>query len=125
MKNIAVRTTSQIPIYQQLFDQVSAQIISGDLKPDEPLPSIRGFAKEIRVSIITIKKAWELLESNGYIYTIKGKGSYVMNNTKSVLKKKKTEIVREILDESIKKCKEYLVSKEELLGIIEEMYDKE
>ena len=59
MENIVIRTTSQTPIYQQLFDQVAAQILNGDLKADTALPSIRGMAKELRVSIITIKKTWE------------------------------------------------------------------
>ena len=69
MKNIVVRTTSQTPIYKQLYDQISSQIINGDLKSDDALPSMRTIAKEIRVSIITIKKTWEMLERNGFIYT--------------------------------------------------------
>ena len=94
MKNIVVRTTSQIPIYQQLYDQISSQILNGDLKSDSLLPSIRGMAKELRVSIITIKKTWELLERNEYIYTIKGKGSYVKKNTKASLDKKKFDTIK-------------------------------
>ena len=54
MENIVIRTTSQTPIYQQLYDQIASQIIHGDLTPDSPLPSIRAMARELRVSIITI-----------------------------------------------------------------------
>ena len=124
MKNIVIRTTSQTPIYKQLYDQISSSIIAGELKADESLPSIRGFAKEIRVSIITVKKVWELLETNGYIYTVKGKGSYVKKNTKSSLNKKKTETIKQILQESLELCREYQISKNELLDIVDQLYDE-
>ena len=125
MKNIYVRNTSQTPIYQQLFDQISTQIIMGELSPDDSLPSIRTFAKEIGVSIITIKKTWELLERNDYIYTIKGKGSYVKKNTQNQLNKKRLETAKELLSESITLCKSYGVSIEELKELIEKLYNKQ
>ena len=81
MEVLTIRTTSQTPIYQQLFEQVSTQILNGVLKSDTLLPSIRAMAKELRVSIITVKKTWELLERSDYIYTVAGKGSYVKKNT--------------------------------------------
>ena len=123
MKNIIVRNTSQTAIYQQLFDQISAQIIHGELKPDEALPSIRTIAKALQVSIITIKKTWELLEANGFIYTIKGKGSYVKNHTKDSLIHKKREAVKKILNHALHDISEYQLSKEELLTIVDELYD--
>lgn len=124
MKNIIVRTQSQTPIYQQLYDQISSQIISGDLKADDALPSMRTIAKELRVSIITIKKTWELLERNDYIYTIKGKGSYVKENSQKSLQIKKINTIKNLLEESIQLCKDYNVSKEELIQIIHELYKK-
>jgi GntR family transcriptional regulator len=93
MKNIVVRNTTQTPIYQQIYDQISSQIINGDLKPDQLLPSMRTAAKELRVSIITIKKTWEMLESKGLIYTIQGKGSYVRSHSQMDLDEKKKEII--------------------------------
>ena len=98
MKNIILRTTSQTPIYQQLYDQISSQILNGDLTSDSPLPSIRSMAKELRVSIITIKKTWELLEQNGYIYTMAGKGSYVKKNTQSTLDKKRIQTIKKVFE---------------------------
>lgn len=124
MRNIVVRTTSQTPIYKQLYDQISSSIIEGELQPNDPLPSIRGFAKELRVSIITIKKVWELLESNGLIYTVKGKGSYIKENTTNILNQKKTEMVKKVLEESLQLCKEYHVPKEDLLELVGELYDE-
>lgn len=124
MKNIVVSTTSQNPIYQQLYNQISLQILQGDLSSDSLLPSIRKMAKEIRVSIITIKKAWELLERNGYIYTIAGKGSYVQKNTKAALDKKKMNQVKKEVEANINFCKSVGVSKKVLLELISELYDE-
>ena len=124
MKNIVVRNTSDTPIYQQLYDQISSQIINGELLPNEALPSMRVFAKEIRVSIITIKKTWELLERSGYIYTVKGKGSYIKKNSKSSLNKEKLETIRDILKQSIDLCKEYNLTKDELINVIEDLYEE-
>lgn len=123
MKHIVVRNTSQTPIYQQLFEQISSQIINGELAGDEALPSIRTIAKELRVSIITIKKTWELLEQGGFIYTVKGKGSYVKHNTESSLEEKKIEAIKSLLDEALTTCKEYGISKEELIDIVAQMYN--
>ena len=124
MNNIAVRTNSQDPIYQQLYEQISSQILHGDLTSDTLLPSIRKMAMEIRVSIITIKKTWELLEQNGYIYTIAGKGSYVQKNTKASLDKKKLLTIKKAVKENITLCKSIGISKQVLLDIVEELYDK-
>ncbi len=123
MNNIVVRNTSQTPIYKQIFDQISSQIINGDLKPDEPLLSIRTIAKELRVSIITIKKTWELLERNGFIYTIKGKGSYVKKNTVSTLKKKKIDTIKASLEHAVLLSKEFDISREELIDILSDLYE--
>ncbi len=125
MKNIVVRTTLQTPIYRQLYDQVSSQILNGDLISNSLLPSIRVMAKELRVSIITIKKTWELLEHNGYIYTIKGKGSYVKKNTKASLEKKKILTIKKSLEEDISLYKSMGISKEDLFDVITELYDEE
>lgn len=124
MRNIVVRNNSQVPIYQQLYDQISSQIINGDLSADEVLPSIRVFAKELRVSIITVKKTWELLEFNNFIYTIKGKGSYVKENTSSDLNTKKSEIIKDALKEALQLCDAYDISKEELIKMIDKIYHK-
>ena len=77
MMNIVISGASAKPIYQQLFDQVSSQIIRGELKPDDGLPPIRTVAKELRISVITVKKAWEELERQGFIYTVVGRGCFV------------------------------------------------
>jgi len=85
------------PIYNQIYSQIKHQILSGSLKPDEMLPSIRGLAKDLRISFITTKRAYEELEKEGFIYTIPAKGCYVSPQN--------LELVRE---ENLKKIEEYL-----------------
>ena len=122
MRNYYLSNTSDIPIYQQLYNQIVGQILSHELESNQLLPSIRTMAKELRVSVITIKKTWEELEKNGYIYTIASKGSYVSENTKKDIQKKKDDTIRSLLKETIEKSKELNISKEEIIKIVEEMY---
>jgi GntR family transcriptional regulator len=123
MKNIVVSTKTDTPIYQQITSQIKTQILNGDLLPGTMLPSIRTMAKEVRVSIITIKKAWEELEKEGYINTVAGKGSYVAENTKKTLQKKKTNIINDLLLELHDTCIELDVSEEELVSLIGKLFN--
>lgn len=123
MKNIIINNNSQDPIYQQIYDQIAVQIIQGKLESDTLLPSIRKMAKEIRVSIITIKKAWELLESNGLIYTVAGKGSYVKENSEDSLRDLKYLSIEEKINETLALAKSLDISKEELLELITTLYE--
>ena len=75
--NILIDNKSGEPIYNQIYSQIKNQIISGELKEDEMLPSIRGLAKDLRISFITTKRAYEELEKEGFIYTLPAKGCYV------------------------------------------------
>ena len=75
--NILIDNKSGTPIYDQIYSQIKGQIISGALKQDELLPSIRGLAKDLRFSFITTKRAYEELEKEGFIYTLPAKGCYV------------------------------------------------
>ena len=94
---ILIDNHSGAPIYDQIFSQIKAQIISGALAPDELLPSIRALARDLRVSFITTKRAYEELEREGFIYTVPAKGCYVA--------KKNTELLRE---ENLKKIEAHL-----------------
>lgn len=95
--NIFIDNKSGMPIYDQIYSQVKAQIIGGDLKEDDALPSIRSLAKDLRISVITTKRAYEELEKEGFIYTVAGKGSFVAP--------KNVELLRE---ENLKKIEEYM-----------------
>ena len=75
--NIFIDNKSGAPIYEQIYTQLKSQIISGTLKEDEALPSIRSLAKDLRISVVTTKRAYDELEQGGYIHTLPGKGSFV------------------------------------------------
>ena len=74
---LMIRNNTAAPIYQQIYQQIKEQIINGTLEEDTMLPSIRSLAKELRISIITTKRAYEELERDGFVYTIAGKGVFV------------------------------------------------
>ncbi|VYU17630.1 GntR family transcriptional regulator [Peptoniphilus gorbachii] len=84
---IIISNDSGIPIYEQIKNQIKAQIVAGDLKADEALPGMRTLASDLKVSVITTKRAYNDLEQEGYIYSMPGKGSFV--------KKLNEEVVRE------------------------------
>lgn len=74
---IIIRNTTNQPIYEQIYAQIKAQIIAGKLSPGEALPSIRSLAKDLRISVITTKRAYDELEADGFLYTVAGKGCFV------------------------------------------------
>ena len=88
---------SGLPIYEQIFEQLKNQIISGELIQDEMLPSIRSLAKDLRISVITTKRAYEELEAAGFIYTVAGKGCFVAA--------KNTQLIRE---ENLRKIEQHM-----------------
>ena len=96
---ILIDNKSGAPIYDQIFTQIKGHILSGELKTDEALPSIRGLAKDLRISVITTKRAYDELELAGYLYTVPGKGSFVAP--------KNEELLRE---EHLKKIEEYMTA---------------
>ena len=95
--NLFIDNKSGKPIYEQIYSQIKAQIISGELCEDEALPSIRNLAKDLRISVITTKRAYEELEREGFLYTVAGKGCFVAP--------KNVELLRE---ENLKRIEEHL-----------------
>lgn len=120
--NIIISNTSGKPIYQQLFEQISAQIIKGKLEKDFCLPPIRTVAKELRISVIPVKKAWEELERAGFIYTMVGRGCFVAPLLPDELSGKRDELAIEKLKKDIAYYKELGLTLEELLGLIRRYY---
>lgn len=95
--HIFVDNKSGQPIYEQIYSQIKDQIINGALKEDDPLPSIRNLAKDLRISVITTKRAYDELEKEGFIYTVAAKGCFVAP--------KNIELLRE---ENLKKIEDYI-----------------
>ncbi len=103
--NIVISSNTDSPIYQQLFEQISAQIIRGELPGDFCLPPIRTVAKELRISVIPVKMAWEELERQGFIYTMVGKGCFVSQLPPEELVKRRNTLVQKKLEQNIDFCK--------------------
>lgn len=95
---LIVQQRSETPIYEQLYSQIVSQILSGQITADEQLPSIRFVAKEMQISVIPVKTCYEMLENDGYIYTVQGKGCFV-RDMGDELRKKKQQIVKEKIAE--------------------------
>lgn len=110
------------PYYEQIYDQLASQIVNHELEANFCLPSIRVVAKELNISIITVKKAWEILEENGLIYTRAGLGCFVSEVESSLLKDKKLDMAVEKLSTQLNYYKSLGLSYEELIKIIKDIY---
>lgn len=92
---ILIDNKSGLPIYDQIFSQIKGYIMSGELKTDEALPSIRGLAKDLRISVITTKRAYDELERAGFLYTVPGKGSFVAAKNEALLREEYLKKIEE------------------------------
>lgn len=110
---------SGIPIYQQIAEQLRADILAGKLKEGEYLPSIRGLARDLRISVITTMKAYEQLEAEGLVTAAQGKGFYVNAQDSEMLKEQHLRKVEEALLEAIRAAEIARMTEEELLGTLQ------
>lgn len=117
--NIIINHSSMVPIYEQIVDAVKTQIRKGELKEDENLPSVRMLAKDLKISALTVKKAYDALEEEGFAITIHGKGTYITAaNTELLLEEQKKEIEAD-LEKAIFKARRCGISDEELKNLLE------
>lgn len=116
--NILIDNKSGTPIYDQIYSQIKSQIISGALKQDELLPSIRGLAKDLRISFITTKRAYEELEREGFIYTLPAKGCYVAPKNIELLREDNLKKIEEYIDEIVKLAVSCNLSKQEIIEMV-------
>ena len=116
--NILIDNKSGAPIYDQIYSQIKSQIISGILKEDEMLPSIRGLAKDLRISFITTKRAYEELEKDGFIYTFPGKGCYVAPKNVELLREENLKKIEEHIDEIVRLAASCNLSKKDIIEMV-------
>ena len=116
--NIFIDNKSGAPIYDQIYGQIKNQIISGALKEDELLPSIRGLAKDLRISFITTKRAYEELEKEGFIYTLPGKGCYVAPKNVELLREENLKKIELHIDEIVKLAASCNLSKQNIIEMV-------
>ena len=116
--NILIDNKSGAPIYDQIYSQIKSQIISGALQEDEMLPSIRGLAKDLRISFITTKRAYGELEKDGFIYTLPGKGCYVAPKNVELLREENLKKIEEHIDKVVRLATSCNLSKKDIIEMV-------
>lgn len=115
-----VDNQSGLPIYDQIYTQIKNLILKGELTANDPLPSIRSLAKELRISVITTKRAYEELEKEGFVYTVPSKGCFVAQQNMKKLRQEKLKQLREKLAEAAAMAKDFGLTVEEMSEILQE-----
>lgn len=116
---IIISNSSPDPIYEQVGKQIKAQVLSGELKEGDPLPSIRALAKELQISVITTKRAYDELIREGFVDSVGGKGCFIAMQNKELLKEKRMKTIEEKLGEAVNDAQKLGIS----LGDLKEMLD--
>ncbi len=119
---IVISNASPDPIYEQIVRQIRAQILSGDLSEGEQLPSIRKLARDLQISVITTKRAYEELEHEGFINTVGGKGTFVAAQNQEFLREKRMKAVEEKLAEAVDQARLLNVGSEQLAEMLRLLY---
>lgn len=117
--NIIINNSSQHPIYEQIMDQIKSAIIAGDLKEHDMLFSVRKMAKDLKISALTVKKAYDNLEKEGFIVTVHGKGSFVAGANPELLMEEHRKEVEAELEVAVRKGRQCGMSDEEIRSLFE------
>ena len=123
--NIFISNSGEQPIYEQITGQIKEMILRGELKGGDALPSMRGLAKDLHISVITTKRAYEELERDGFIHTMVGKGSFVADANMEMMKEEQFRRIEEILAGGVALAKRSGIDCEELQEIIRMVYEEE
>lgn len=122
--NIIISNNNDQPIYSQIKAQLKELILRGELVEKSALPSIRKLAKDLQISVITTKRAYDELENEGFIETFPGKGSFVATQNHELLKEKQMKLIEDKLSEVIQDSKAYNISVEELVQMLTLLYEE-
>ena len=117
--HIIINNASMVPVYEQLIDQIKQEIISGTLQEGEVLPSVRGFANELKISALTVKKAYDRLEEEGFVVTVHGKGTYVAATDWQLALEARKKSVEEDFSLAVDRAKALGLTDEEIREILE------
>ncbi|MBR3000021.1 MAG: GntR family transcriptional regulator [Oscillospiraceae bacterium] len=121
---LLLNNRSGVPIYDQIYGQIKDQIISGSLKEDDPLPSIRNLAKDLKISVITTKRAYEELESEGFIYTVPGKGSFVAPKNLDLIREQNLRLIEEHISEITRLASSCSMSRDAIKEMIDILWEE-
>lgn len=122
--DIIISNTSGVPIYEQIEEQIKGMIMTGEMKAGDALPSMRVLAKDLRISVITTKRAYEELERDGFIESVVGKGSFVKGMNSDIMKESMLAAIEEYLDKAVEKAVLGRVSLEELQEMLAIIYEE-
>ncbi len=122
---IIISNNSKEPIYEQIYAQIKKHILTNELKPGESLPSMRQLARDLDISVITTKRAYEELEKNGFIYSVVGKGSFVSEQNNEMIRERKMKVIEEQLMAAIQNSKEIGIDLPELNELLTILYKEE
>ena len=112
--NVIINNASMQPIYEQVVEQIKSEIMKGEMKPDEMLPSVRTLSKDLRISALTVKKAYDALEQEGFVVTVHGKGSFIVGiNNDLVMEEAKKEMEKS-MEQIIRKGRSQGITDEEM-----------
>ena len=117
-----ISNSSSVPIYEQIKKSIIEQIVSDELKEDEAIPSIRNLAQDIKISVMTIKKAYDELEQEGYIISRQGKGTFVARKNTSLVKEKAQNDIEEYIVKIINIANKFEIPKEDIINIFNLFY---
>ena len=116
--NVLIDNKSSLPIYDQIFSQIKAQIISGELQENEALPSIRNLAKDLHISVVTTKRAYDELEKEGFLYTIAAKGCFVAPKNVELLREETLKTMEQHIDQLVRLAKSVGMAPDEVLDMV-------
>ena len=122
---IFINNKDGVPIYDQIYSQIKEQIINGTLEEDAPLPSIRSLAKDLQISVITTKRAYDELEKSELIYTAPGRGSFVSAKNTELLCEENLKKIEEHLEEIMKLSVSCNLKKEDIISMLNILYEEE
>ena len=123
--NIIISNSGNLPIYEQITNQIKDMIMRWELRGGEALPSMRALAKDLHISVITTKRAYEELERSGFIHTVVGRGSFVSDANTEVMKEEQYRKIEETLTEGVRLAKQSGISCEELQEILRMVYEED
>ena len=123
--DIIISNSNGKPIYEQITSQIKNLIIIGELKAGDMLPSMRFLAKELRISVITTKRAYEELERDGFIYSVVGKGSFVAEKNMEFVREEQLRIVEEYLGKAVSGAKAGGIGMDEIIDIVKLIYEED
>lgn len=122
---IIISNSSEKPIYEQIVDSLKAKILAGELLSGEALPSIRALAKDLKISVITTKRAYEVLEADGFIETRPGKGSFVKEKNEYFVKEEVIRNIESKIEEALHIAKVYNIEKAEVQEVFHYLMEEE